>query len=161
MDKERENNAARRVVAIHLNMFNESCVVKAVEAWRIWNEFPDQRNSPEFVDALTHFGDIWMVMNDIAIVMSRQLASPTPMFLDDSFILQELFGSNRNNYNSTFLRTCVVSSIKLKFGESNVSYTHYDGGGCYSRISSCSYCKSGQAMRDLGAYIARKRLQAL
>jgi len=155
--------ASRCVVSTHLNLYAHSCVLKAIEAWRIWNEFPDQRGASEFVDALSHFGEIRAVMDDISIIMPLQLASPTPMFLDDSFILQALFGTSSSTCNSTFMCMCLESSLKLKFGDTctavcnaHVARRYYN-----SEATRCTYCKSVALMRDLGGYIARKRLQSL
>ena len=163
--------ATRRVLATHLSMFSGSCVLRAVETWRMWNEFSDQRTSSEFSESLRHFGnDPSAVMDEISIVMSRLLASTTtPMHFDDAFILNELFAAGRaGSSSSNFLNTCVLSSLMVKFGESQVR-TRYSPHLLHSSpyVSSstgnacCSYCNSAAPMKDLGAYITRRRLQSL
>jgi hypothetical protein len=160
--KDEELDAAtRRVVATHLSLYRDSCVTMAIEAWRMWNEFPDQRGSVEFRSALEHYGNADAVMDDITLVMSTQLASPTPMFLDDAFILRELFNDCISVHTSSFIYKCIMSTMRLKFGE-HAAY-HSLGGNALRNynVRACFRCDSGQMMRDLAAYIARKRLQSL
>jgi hypothetical protein len=167
MDSEEQRTAAERVTTTHLSMFNDSCVLKAVETWRIWNEFPDQHTSTVFQEALTHFGrNARAVLDEISTVMTHLLTAPGTTF-DDSFILHTLFTESDQTGDSCFLFACALSSLMLKFGDRNVRYSP-----CYQTVincsmrttcgvSGCSCCRSPRLMRDLGAYIARRRLQSM
>jgi hypothetical protein len=167
MDSEEHCTAAERVTATHLSMFNDSCVLKAVETWRIWNEFPDQHTSSEFHEALTHFGqNAQAVLDEISVVMAHLLAAPGTTF-DDSFILRILFSHYDQTGDSCFLFRCVLSSIMLKSGDCNVRYSPFyqSINNCTLRtthiVSGCSSCRSPKLMQDLGAYIARRHLQSM
>ena len=156
-------DATRRVVATHLSMYKDSCVVSAVEAWRLWNEFPDQRGSQEFYNVLSHFGsDNDVVMADISFVMGRLMVSTTGMF-DDTLLLQLMATDNRNGSSSSrFLKQFVYSSLLSKFGF-DVQYSAYavslrNDNPC---ALYCNMCDGTRFVQDLYAYIARRRLGSL
>ena len=155
------HEASRRVVATHLSMFKDSCVVSAVEAWRIWNDFAEQRNSDEFRKVLQHYGnEIDAVLADISLVMSHLVASPNGM-LEDSFLLRHAATLRASTHRSRFLSCAVFSSLVVKYG-SEVTFSDYGRSvtQSYERVS-CGRCESGTFMNDLNAYIARRRMSAL
>jgi hypothetical protein len=149
------DTAAQKVVSVHLDMFRGSCCPMAVEACRIWNEFPDQRNSTAMFTALHHFGEPNCVLDDITVVMQRLLSAPC---FDDAFMCEGLVA--KNNQTSWFLRSCILASLILKYCESTIRYSDYNQ--CrQDNYRGCPDCKSSQMMRDLLAYIARRRLQSM
>jgi hypothetical protein len=154
------SSAARRIVESQLSMYSGSCAVVAVEAWRMWNEFPDQRHSAAMTDALCHFGnDQREVLDEIGVLMSHMIVSPV---LDDSFIVRGLL-TRSSGHGSSLLRLCLLSALMDKYGESAVrnsdcgfpqnSYT-------YSQGHTRSCCNSPKLFRDLAAYVTRRRLNA-
>jgi hypothetical protein len=148
--------AANRIVGSQINMYNNSCAVMAVEAWRMWNEFPDQRGSPTMTGPLYHFGnDVYDVLADIGYLMSHMVVSPV---LDDSFIVRGLF-TRSSSYGSYFLRLCLLSALMDKYGESAVRYSDCGNSLHYTNTKSC--CNSPRLFRDLAAYVARRRMNAL
>ena len=156
-------DATRRVVATHLSMYKDSCVVSAVEAWRMWNEFPEQRRSSEFHDVLGHFGaNTDAVLADISFVMGRLMVSPTGMF-DDALLLQLVATDQRTGaHGSRFLKMCVYSVLVSKFGF-DVQYSAYavslrNDNPC---ALYCNMCDGTRFVQDLYAYIARRRLSSL
>ena len=149
------DSATQRIVSVHLDMFRDSCCLKAVEAWRIWNEFPDQRNSSAMVCALRHFGEPSCVLDDITVVMHRLLSSPC---FDDAFMLEGLV--TKNIQTSWFTHACILGSLMIKYGESTVQFSHYNQSQ-RDNFSGCPNCRSSKMMRDLLAYIARRRLQSM
>ena len=156
-------DATRRVVATHLSMYKDSCVVSAVEAWRMWNEFPEQRRSLEFHDVLGHFGaNTDAVLADISFVMGRLMVSPTGMF-DDALLLQLVATDQRTGaHGSRFLKMCVYSVLISKFGYDvqHSSYAHALQ-QMTSYMSRCSVCEGTRFIQDLYAYVARRRLSSL
>jgi hypothetical protein len=60
----------------------------AAEAWRMWNEFPDQRDAMVMLDPLRHFGELHATLDEVGLLTPHMVVSPV---LDDSFILQSLF----------------------------------------------------------------------
>ena len=155
------HEATRRVVATHLGMFKDSCVVSAVEAWRIWNDFPEQRYSDEFRAVLQHHGnEIDAVLADISLVMSKLVASPNGM-LEDSFLLHHAATLRASAQRSSFLSCAVFSSLVVKYG-SEVVFSDFGKAftTAYNRMH-CGRCESSTFMIDLNAYIARRRMSAL
>ena len=157
-------DASRRVVATHLAMFKDSCVVSAVEAWRIWNDFPDQRLSSEMQKPLQHYGRVDLVLADISIVMSHLISSPNGM-LDDAFLLQHVATCCSVGGESTFLGLAVLSSLLIKYGH-HALYADYGRAFTNGLSTRCGYCRCGRCesitfMTDLGAYISRRRMSAL
>ena len=155
------HEASRRVVATHLGMFKDSCVVSAVEAWRIWNDFPEQRYSDEFRKVLQHYGnEIDAVLADISLVMSQLVASPNGM-LEDSFLLRHAATLRTSTRRSQFLSSAVFSSLVVKYGsEVVISDYGHSVTQSYGHMS-CGRCESSTFMNDLNAYIARRRMSAL
>ena len=154
-------DASRRVVATHLAMFKDSCVVSAVEAWRIWNDFPDQRLSSEMQKPLQHYGRVETVLTEISLVMSQLVSSPNGM-LDDAFLLRHVATCCSIGRESTFLGYAVLSSLLMKYNH-QVVYSDY-GRAFTNNISSgcrCGRCESTTFMAHLGAFIARRRMSAL
>ena len=151
--------AANGIVASQINMYNNSCAVMAVEAWRMWNEFPDQRNSLAMTRPLLHFGgDPREVLDEIGTLMSHMVVSPA---LDDSFVLRTLFTRSARG-GSSFLRLCLVSALMDKYGESAMRDSNYGypyTSHIYSSTPGC--CNSSRLFRDLAAYVARRRMNAL
>ena len=157
------HEASKRVVATHLAMFKDSCVVSAVEAWRIWNDFPEQRTSSEMLKPLQHYGRVDAVLNDISLITSKLVGSPNAAH-DDEFLLRHVATSCSNGRESTFLSYAVFSSLKVKYGHQVVcsdygrEVTHQNNMSTYGH---CGRCESATFMNDLGAYIARRRMSAL
>ena len=155
------HEASRRVVATHLGMFKDSCVVSAVEAWRIWNDFPEQRYSDEFRKVLQHYGtDIDAVLADISLIMSQLVASPNGM-LEDSFLLRHAATRRASAHRSQFLGCAVFSSLVVKYGSEVVSSDYGQSVIHGFGHVSCGRCDSSTFMIDLKAYIARRRMSAL
>ena len=157
-------DATRRVVATHLAMFKDSCVVSAVEAWRIWNDFSDQRLSSEMQKPLQHYGKVEAVLAEISMVMSQLVSSPNGM-LDDAFLLQHVATCYSVGGESSFLGLAVLSSLLDKYGR-NAMYADYGGTFTNNLSARCGYrrcgrCESITFMADLGAYISRRRMSAL
>jgi len=147
------------LIATRLDLYRNSCAAKAAEVWRMWNEFPEHRESPEFVDVLRHFGDnVSDVLNDISLVMSHLMSSTTRMCFDDSFVLRYLFSGDGTS--SSFLRICIASSLTHKFGDSGMRYSACGAALLSARSPYCSYCNSLKPMLDLAAYVARMRLNS-
>jgi hypothetical protein len=155
--------ATRRVVATHLSMYKDSCVVSAVEAWRLWNEFPEQRQSKEVADVLAHFGEVPDVLQDISFIMSRLVNSPTGL-LDDATLLQELATNRVAAPSSSFLKRCVHAMLFQKFNlslansEYDTNFKH-DYSGRYYNCPKC--CEGARFIHELNAYIARRRMSSL
>ena len=154
-------DASKRVVGTHLAMFKDSCVVSAVEAWRIWNDFPEQRASIAMTEPLEHYGRVDIVLKDISLIMSMLVANGT---LDDAFLLQHIATTTAAGRGSTFLNYAVLSSLINKYSH-QAAYSDY-GRDASHQINSgacgrCNRCESVSFMVDLGAYIARRRMSAL
>ena len=98
-------------------MYGNSCAVMAVEAWRKWNEFPDQAKFIGDDWRFQPFGDLHDVLDEIGLVMSHLAVSPV---LDDSFIVQNIF--TLRQCGSSFLRSCLLSALMVKYGENPVRY---------------------------------------
>ena len=123
----------------------------------MWNEFPDQRDAMVMLDPLRHFGELHATLDEVGLLMSHMVVSPV---LDDTFILQSLF--TERSSNTCFLRSCVLSVIMTKYGEITVHGSEY--GNChhthkYNHDYACS--TSSRLFRDLAAYTARRRMNAL
>ena len=157
-------DATRRVVATHLAMFKDSCLVSAVEAWRIWNDFPDARLSSEMQKPLLHYGKVDAVLADISLVMSQLVSSPNGM-LDDTFLLRHVATCCSIGRDSTFLGCAVLSSLQMKYNyhvlNSDYGRAFTDTLSNYGTRHRCSRCESTTFMIDLGAYISRRRMSAL
>jgi hypothetical protein len=152
--------ATKRVVAAHLNMFKESCVVSAVEAWRIWNDFPEQQHSVEFARVFTHFGNMQAVFSDITFIMSRLAASPSGT-LDDSILLQEVATGRVGAPQSNFLKMYVHAALLQKYGSDVLSSMYGQAHTRNAYSYGCSHCGSIQFVKDMEAYVARRRMSAL
>jgi hypothetical protein len=156
------SKATERVVATHLKMFSHSCVLSAVEVWRMWNEFPDQRKSNNFNEALAHFGEPDAVRSDISFVMAQLSNSPNGM-LDDATLLRQVATGRIAAPGSRFLQMYVYSALTSKYGN-DVSFSDYGmayGKSNGHRYYSCSGCDALRAVRDLNEYIARRRMNSL
>ena len=150
-----KDSVAQKIVSVHLDMFRDSCCLMAVEAWRIWNEFPDQRSSPAMICALRHFGEPSSVLDDITFVMHRLLSTPC---FDDAFMLEGLV--TKNDHTSWFLHARILASLMTKYGESAIRYSDFNQNP-RNNYRGCPSCKSSKMMCDLLAYIARRRLQSM
>jgi hypothetical protein len=148
--------AAERIIASKLSMYRSSCAVMAVEAWRMWNEFPDQRNSMVMPDPLRHFRDLHTTLDEVGLLMSHMVVSPV---MDDSFILQSLFTDRPSG--SCFLRSCLVSAIMVKYGESHVRSSVYANCQTARQHSHDYMCTTSSSLfRYLAAYTTRRRMNA-
>ena len=145
--------AAERIVASQIDMYRGSCAVMAVEAWRMWNEFPDQRQSVAMTAPLLHYGNLSDTLDEIGILMAHMVVSPV---LDDSFILHNLFGRSERESNSTFLRICLMSALMVKYGKSNVRSSFAGIRMQHSNLPYC--CDSDKLFAALSAYVARRRM---
>ena len=146
--------AAERIVNSQINMYYGSCAVMAVEAWRMWNEFPDLHNSKAMTAPLYHFGNtIDDTLFEIGILMSHMVVSPV---LDDAFILQNLFGRSQHQTSSSFLNVCLQSALMGRY--SNYGYSACGNSLHYSSVPFC--CNNAKLFADLAAYVARRRMNA-
>jgi hypothetical protein len=148
--------AVERIIASQLSMYRSSCVAMAVEAWRVWNEFPEQRDSAVMLDPLRHFGELNATLDEVGLLMSHMVVSPV---LDDSFIAQSLF--TKRTSNTCFLRSCLLSAIMAKYGESTVRGSVYANCRPTQKYNHDYVCSTSERLfRDLAAYTTRRRLNA-
>jgi hypothetical protein len=150
------SKASERIISSQMDMYRGQCGVMAVEAWRMWNEFPDQHESMVLRSPLLHFGNLLETLDEIGILMSRMVVSPV---LDDQFILHNLFVRPQTSSSSRFLRVCMFSAIMVKYGQTNFRYSVCGNAVHYSNIPSC--CDRANLFQDLAAYVTRRRMNSL